>query len=49
MYSIMTEEVLKLEGEAAKEFLEYDSRELTVEEKETLKKALEYYNSKCKT
>ncbi|MDE1813941.1 MAG: hypothetical protein KGH87_02450 [Thaumarchaeota archaeon] len=45
----MTEEVLKLEGKEAKAFLEYDSRELTVEEKDSLQKAREYYNSKCKT
>lgn len=45
----MTEEVLKLEGKEAKAFLEYNARELTVEEKKLLQKAREYYNSKCKT
>ncbi|SMH71282.1 hypothetical protein [Candidatus Nitrosotalea okcheonensis] len=45
----MAEEILTLEGDDAKAFLEYDSRELTAEEKATLKKAREYYLSKCKT
>jgi hypothetical protein len=45
----MTDDALILEGEAAKAFLEYDSRDLTEEEKESLKKAREYYKSKCKS
>jgi hypothetical protein len=45
----MTEEILKLQGKEAKAFLEYDVRELTVEEKTSLQKAHQYYISKCKT
>ncbi|MHB8603429.1 MAG: hypothetical protein ACYC6W_12240 [Nitrosotalea sp.] len=45
----MTEEILKLQGKEAKAFLEYDARELTVEEKISLQAARQYYNSKCKT
>ncbi|MDE2589812.1 MAG: hypothetical protein KGL95_09140 [Patescibacteria group bacterium] len=45
----MTEEILKLHGKEAKAFLEYDSRELTEEEKRSLEKARNYYNTKCKT
>lgn len=44
----MTSEILKLKGEAAKAFLEYDRRELTVEEKDSLQKAREYYKAHCK-
>lgn len=44
----MTEEILKLQGKEAKVFLDYDSRDLTKEEKTTLEKARNYYNTKCK-
>ena len=46
--SKMAEEILKLHGEEAKAFLEYDSRDLTKEEKASLEKARDYYNTKCK-
>ncbi|GIU71575.1 MAG: hypothetical protein KatS3mg003_1054 [Candidatus Nitrosocaldaceae archaeon] len=36
-------EPIKLEGEEAKKFIEYDERELTKEEKESLRKAYEFY------
>lgn len=44
----MTEKVPVLEGKDAEEFIEYDSRDLTTEEKESLKKAYEFYKSRCK-
>jgi len=44
----MTEKVPVLEGKDAEEFLKYDSRELTVEEKTFLKEAHEFYKSHCK-
>jgi hypothetical protein len=43
----MSDEVLKLSGKAAKAFLDYDKRELTADEKESLKKAREYYKEHC--
>jgi hypothetical protein len=45
----MIEEVLKLKGKAAKRFLEYDSRELSKEEKLENKKAHQYYLKHCKS
>ncbi|MHB8547495.1 MAG: hypothetical protein ACYDAJ_12100 [Nitrosotalea sp.] len=44
----MTEDVLVLEGKAAKEFLEYDKRELSEDEKRSLKEAYEIYKKYCK-
>lgn len=43
----MTEKVPVLEGKAAEKFISYDSRELTEKEKESLKKAHEFYKSHC--
>ena len=45
----MAEEILKLHGKEAQAFLDYDSRELTPEEKTSLNKARNYYNDKCKS
>jgi hypothetical protein len=44
---VMTEEILKLSGKAADAFLEYDRRELTSDEKISLKKARQYYKEHC--
>ena len=44
----MTEKIPVLEGKDAEEFLKYDSRELTKEEKKSLQKAYEFYKSHCK-
>ncbi|MDE1767060.1 MAG: hypothetical protein KGI27_12440 [Thaumarchaeota archaeon] len=44
----MSEDILVLEGEAAKDFLEYDQRELTEDEKKTLREAREIYKKYCK-
>lgn len=44
----MTEEILKLRGKEAKKFLEDDRRELTKEEKQSLRSALKYYKAHCK-
>jgi hypothetical protein len=46
----MTEEerVAVLEGKDAKDFLEYVSRDATEEEKESLKRAYEFYKRHCK-
>ncbi len=38
---------LHLEGKAAEEFLKYDQRELTKEEKKSLKEAVAYYLKHC--
>ncbi|WP_179368144.1 hypothetical protein [Candidatus Nitrosotenuis sp. DW1] len=43
----MPEEILKLTGKAARAFLEYDERELTADEKMSLKKARQYYEEHC--
>lgn len=42
------ERVAVLEGKDAKDFLEYISRDATKEEKESLKKAHEFYKKHCK-
>lgn len=42
------ERVAVLEGKDAKDFLEYISRDATEEEKESLKKAHEFYKRHCK-
>jgi hypothetical protein len=44
----MTEEILKLKGQEAKEFLEYDSKELSTERKQFLSDARKYYKEHCK-
>jgi hypothetical protein len=43
------EEILKLKGKAVKAFLEYDSRNLSKKEKESNKKAHEYYLKHCRS
>ena len=43
----MTEEILKLKGKDAKAFLDYDSKSLSVKEKESIQEALEYYENHC--
>lgn len=43
----MPDEILKLSGKAAKAFLDYDKRELTTDEKTSLKKARQYYKEHC--
>lgn len=42
------ERVAVLEGKDANDFLEYISREATEEEKESLKRAHEFYKRHCK-
>ncbi|MEM2786464.1 MAG: hypothetical protein QXU32_10050 [Nitrososphaerales archaeon] len=42
------ERVAVLEGKEAKDFLEYISRDATKEEKESLRKAHEFYKKHCK-
>ncbi|HEX7032043.1 MAG TPA: hypothetical protein VF172_03490 [Nitrososphaera sp.] len=42
------ERVAVLEGKDAKDFLEYVSRDATEEEKESLKRAHEFYKRHCK-
>lgn len=44
----MSEDILVLEGEAAKDFLEYDQQELTEDEKKSLREAYEIYKKYCK-
>ena len=44
----MVEEILKLKGKAAKEFLQYDSRKLTAKEQQRIKEARKYYLDHCK-
>ncbi len=46
--SIMNEDILTLKGKEAEEFLEYDSRPLSEDEKTSLQKAKEYYKDHCK-
>jgi uncharacterized protein (DUF1778 family) len=46
--AIEEERVAVLEGEDAKDFLEYISRDATEEEKESLKRAHEFYKRHCK-
>ncbi len=43
----MTEKVPTLTGKAAEKFLEYDSRDLTIEEKRSLNEAHEFYKKHC--
>jgi hypothetical protein len=43
----MTEKVPTLSGKAAENFWKYDSRELTMEEKKSLKEAHEFYKKHC--
>ena len=44
----LEKEILHLEGNDAKSFLEYMKRERTAEEKDSYKEADEFYNSQCK-
>lgn len=46
--AIEEERVAVLEGKDAKDFLEYISRDATEEEKESLKRAHEFYKRHCK-
>lgn len=46
--AIEEERVAVLEGKDAKDFLEYVSRDATNEEKESLRKAHEFYKKHCK-
>lgn len=45
----MTDKVLTLEGKEVEQFLEYDQRELSEDEKRSLKEAHEFYKKHCKT
>ena len=47
MTNITHPEVLELEGTEVDEFLEYDQRELTSDEKKSLKEADAFYNTQC--
>lgn len=40
-------EVLEFEGREIDQFLEYDKRKLTKEEKDSLKEADEFYKTQC--
>lgn len=44
----MNEKTLTLEGKDVEQFLEYDQRELSVDEKKTLKEAHDFYKNHCK-
>lgn len=46
--AVEEERVAVLEGKDAKDFLEYVSRDATEEEKESLKRAHEFYKRHCK-
>lgn len=43
-----TDKTLVLEGNEVDEFLEYDKRELSADEKQSLKKAHDLYKKYCK-
>lgn len=45
----MDEEIPTFTGKAAKEFLEYDKRDLTPEEKKSLEESRRYYLDHCKS
>ncbi|MGI0059348.1 MAG: hypothetical protein ACREBJ_06230 [Nitrosotalea sp.] len=43
-----TDKTLVLEGKEVDEFLEYDQRELSIDEKKSLKDAYDLYKKYCK-
>jgi hypothetical protein len=45
----MTDSTLTLEGKEAEQFLEYDQRELSEDEKRSLKEAYILYKKYCKS
>ncbi|GEM_PF-2209930 len=48
-YNMVTDETLILEGSEVDKFLEYDQRELSVDEKQSLKEAHDLYKKYCKS
>ncbi len=48
-YSMATDKTLILEGHEVDKFLEYDQRELSVDEKQSLKDAHDLYKKYCKS